>query len=103
MEHWSERFDRYFEDDDWLDRHEAAAVLSENSGRTILPEYLAVQVQRDKLHPQLRPGRRLFYRYGELRGLRVAALGGRPQTDNPSPAAQRKRTYDARKRLKKVS
>lgn len=100
MEHWSERFDRAFEDHDWLDRHEAAAVLSENSGRPILPEYLAVQVQRGNLHPELRRGKR-YYRYAELRALRVAAQGGRRQSDTASAAALRKRAYDARQKLKK--
>ena len=102
MQHWSERFDRYFKDDDWLDRHEAAQVLTENSGRPILPEYLAAQVQRDKLHPQLRRGKR-YYRYSELSAMRVAAQGGRPQSPNPSPAALRKRRHDEKLRLKKVS
>ena len=99
MEHWSERFDRPFKDDDWLDRHEAAAVLSQNSGRAILPEYLAVQVQRGALHPELRRGKR-YYRYAELAHLHVAPQGGRRQSDNPSPSALRKRAYDARQRLK---
>jgi hypothetical protein len=90
--HFSERFDRDFRDTDLLDRHEAAQVLSANSGRVILAEYLSVLVQQDRLHPELH-NRKRWYRYGELRGLVVGLTGGRHMEDNPSPAARRQRKY----------
>ena len=98
MEHWSERFDRNFKDDDWLDRHEAAQVLSANSGRMIYPEYLSSLVQRGVLHPRKVGGRLLRYQYSELRTRVVRRESeGRPQTDSPSPAAVRMRAYRARR------
>src|SRR5712692_5001875 len=90
--HWSERFDRNFEDKDLLDRHEAAHVLTANSGRVVLAEYLSVLVQRDQLHPETRNHKR-WYKYSELRNLEIGLTGGRKQEDNPSPAAQRQRKY----------
>src|SRR5437016_4377123 len=90
--HWSERLDRYYKDDDWLDRHEASQVLTENSGRTILPEFLMLQKRRDKLHPQLR-NRKLWYQYSELRFLKVPAQGGRKLSPNPNANALRQRKY----------
>jgi hypothetical protein len=90
--HWSDRFDRDYEDKDLLDRHEAALVLSANSGRVVLVEYLSGLVRRDQLHPTIN-NRKRWYRYGELRGLVVGLTGGRHMEDNPSPAARRQRKY----------
>lgn len=102
MDHWSERFDRNFKDDDWLDRHEAAAVLSANSGRAILPEYLNKLVQRGLLHPQKINARRSVYQYLEVKSLVIRPEAGRPAGDLPSPAAQRMRQYRQHKAMQQV-
>src|SRR5258706_14584166 len=82
--HFSKRFDRNFQDDDWLDRREAGQVLSENSGHLILPEYLAVLEQRDQLHPKIVASKRKLYQYAELCFLKVAPQGGHKMQENPS-------------------
>ncbi|SRR5258706_10432060 len=99
--HFSKRFDRNFQDDDWLDRREAAQVLSENSGHLILPEYLAVLEQRDQLHPKRVAAKRKLYQYAELCFLKVAPQGGRKMQENPSQNALRQRQYRERHGLKK--
>ncbi len=101
--HFSERFGRYLADDDWLDRREAAEVLSKNSGRTIYPEYLQVLVQRGELHPQKVSVKVLRYQYKELRYKVVNPRGGPVRTDNPTSNALRQREYRRRQRLKKAS
>ena len=98
--HFSERFDRFFEDEDWLNRHEAAQVLSSNAGHVVYPEYLNVLVQRDELHPNKISARVSLYQYKELRVKVINTKGGRIKQDNPSPNAMRQRKYRERQQIK---
>src|SRR5690349_7093755 len=92
--HWSERFVRNFEDADWLDRHEAAGVLSSNSGRVILPEYLNKLVQRGMLCPQKINARMSRYQYKDVKYMVVRPESGRPPTDKPGANALRQRATE---------
>jgi hypothetical protein len=97
MNHWSDRFNRYFQDDDRLLPSEVAEVVSVNSDRIISPKYvwdLAKMHKLDKESPY--PGV-VLYRYDQVKAIKVAARRGRRSLSNPSDNALRQRKFKARR------
>lgn len=108
-EHWSDRLDRFFGEDDLLDKYEATAVLVANSHHNISPEYLAKLRARGKLacvhfrdvtHPD-RVTREFYYPYGQLREMVIRSEPG-PVASSASANAERQRQWRARQKQKPI-
>ncbi len=106
-EHFSERFDRTYQDNDLLDKYEAVAVLVANSHHPISPEYLSKLRQRgrvigvnfkDAAHPE-RVTREFYYQYAQLRDMVISTEPGPPRSSESSNA-QRQREWRQRQKGK---
>jgi hypothetical protein len=88
----------YQDGDYWLLAGQAAALISKNSGKQIDTRYLHHFVMQGRLHPRKMTARMNWYRWSEVRVIRVGEIppGLRPQAQ-PSPTALYQRELKRRK------
>jgi len=98
--HFSDRLQRNYRNDDWLSRAEAAKVLTENSDRDVSADYLKVLADRGVLHPQKVSERVWLYQYVELKEIVVKPTRGSAQFEHPTDNALRQRRWRERQSKK---
>lgn len=93
--HYSTRFGRQFADGDELTREEVAQVLSENSGRDVVPKYVYDLVREGIFHPRYLSPRKLLYQYTECKDYVVSLHAGKHLQAAPLDNAERQRKFKA--------
>jgi hypothetical protein len=98
MNHWSDRLNRYYRDDDLLVPAEVAEVVSVNSDRIIRPKYVSDLARIHNLEKESPLPGVVAYRYSQVKNIKVAPHRGRRALANPSCNALRQRKFKARRR-----
>jgi len=82
----------------WLLAGQAAALISKNSGKPVDTRYLHHFVMQGRLHPRKMTARMNWYRWSEVRVIRVGEIPpGLKKQAEPSPTALYQRELKRRK------
>jgi hypothetical protein len=88
-----------YKDTDRLTAAEGAAIISENSGRVVPPEYMANLVRIGRIRTPEKFGPSNMYRYGDIKNLVVSDSNrGRKRLPVVSARSLQQRAYREKKR-----
>lgn len=68
---------------DWCEVHEAAGILSENSGHTISPDYVRLLAGKGKINSMLKPGHKRMKVYERKSLYQYTVKGKGPNRKKP--------------------